>query len=287
MPGQDGSRAISTINFLLVSHSCSIAAAAAYDESWQQQLDTTAAVVLAHLICCTWPLPQDGKAPGMKLEHTWNAHLKATCRDNARDSLNLLNLLKSEREESADATEGPTSTTALQDAVSAQDISSAGSSEAPRQQPLPAEAAAGGPAPSCPAGGPQAAPGTPAQDATAASTVQESANTTAATDSSLDAPSCTPQQLSESSGSKGSGRLKTVPALQLSSPAPEQPANVDPAGASTAAGPSTPALSPMQVATGVKPAAEAPTPPAQVAEGGCIVVLSCNSRFLCMCMRMS
>lgn len=270
MPGQDGSRAISTIKFLLVSRSYCAAAAAAHDESCQQQLDNSAAVLLAHLTGCTRHLPhQDDKAPGTKLEHTWNAHLKAACRDDARDSMNFFT---SDSEESADATEGPTSSTALQDAAPAHHPRSAATTEGPRQPTLPAEAAAGGPAPACPAGNPQAAPSTPAQDTTAASTVQESVNATAA-DSSLAAPSCTPLQLSGSSGSTGSSGAETVP---------EQPANADPAGASTAAGPSTPALSPMQGATGAKPAAEAPTPLAQVAEGGCMFVLNCDSRFLRM-----
>lgn len=54
MPGRDGSRAISTIKFLLVSRSYSIAAAAAHYESWQQQVGSSAAVLLAHLITgCT------------------------------------------------------------------------------------------------------------------------------------------------------------------------------------------------------------------------------------------
>lgn len=234
MPGQDGSRAISTINFLL-----------------------------------------DDKAPGAKLEHTWNAHLKTACRDDTRGSLNLLNLFTSDGDEPADsAAADPNSSTALQDASPPQEPSPAASSEGPRlqlqqrQQPLPAEAATGGPAPAChaaTAGGAQtAAPSTPAQDAAAASTVQETVSTTtAAADGALAAASCTPQLLSGSSDSKGSGQAEAAPAQQHSSPTPEQPAN----GVITAAAPPTSVLNPMQAATGVKPAAESPAPPAQVEDG--------------------
>jgi hypothetical protein len=271
MPGQDGSRAISTINFLLVSR-CS---SAAHAQSWQQQRRSASTTHLLPFSHTT----QDDKAPGTKLEHTWNAHLKTACRDDTRGSLNLLNLFTSDCDEPADSTAAdPDSSTALQDASAPQDPSPAANSEGPRQQqqqqqqPLPAEAVAGGPAPACSAaaGGAQAAaPSTPAQDAAAApSTVQEAVNTTAAADGGLAAASCTPQQLSGSSDSKGSGQAEAAPAQQHSSPAPEQPAN----GVSTVAGPPTSVLNPMQAATGAKPAAESPAPPAQVAEGGWVRV---------------